>query len=403
MQNFIKFDYEEDIMRIIKYFIVISYVFICSDVFHLSQFAYSETELENKVSLIMQRVDDYPFNPIVDGFSKEPKLNNTDGVSHLADTAWKVRLLAIRDLVRLGEEAVPEIVKQLEHGNPNVRHVAAFVLGLRPGEISETSLMNLLKSEVDPVVRSQAAISLGRLNSKNAIPLLQDLSQNDQSRDVRHQCELAVYRIKHFQGADDELAESYASLDELDFNLIQVGQPAIDFELQDAEGKTWKLSDFKGKKEVVLIWIFADWCPVCHNEFRELIQLKEEYEKQNIQVFTIECHDKFRCRVMVGKEFQPTYWFSKISPQGFYQGKTWWPHLVDLAGAVGAMYGVQPMEFVVHSEWINRPSTVIVDKEGIVRFAYYGTFWGDRPSIKETLEMMESDQFEFEHPKRLKP
>lgn len=390
-------------MRIIKYFILILYIFIFFDVFHLSQFAFSETELKSKVSLIMQKVDHFSFNPIDNGFTKEPSLENTDGVADLNDKAWRVRLLAIRDLVRLGEKAIPEIITYLNHENSHIRHVGAYVLGLQANSASEKALIHLLKNDSDPIVRSQAAVSLGRLNSQSALPELDKLKQFDSSRDVRHQCELAIYRIKHFQGADENLAESYSSLNELNFNLIQVGKPAIDFEIQDTEGKTWKLSDFKGKKEVVLIWIFADWCPVCHNEFRELIHLKEEYKKQNIQVFTIECHDEYRCRVMVGKEFQPNYWFSKESPQGFYQGKIWWPHLVDLAGAVGAMYGVQPMEFVVHSEWINRPSTVIVDKEGIVRFAYYGTFWGDRPSIKETLEMIKTDRFEFEHPKRLKP
>ena len=71
----------------------------------------------------------------------------------------------------------------------------------------------------------------------------------------------------------------------------------------------------------------------------------------------------------------------------------WWPHLVDASGKVGAIYGVDPMEFVVHDEWINRPSTVIVDPKGIVRSAYYGTFWGDRFTIEELLEMIETGSY----------
>jgi peroxiredoxin len=105
---------------------------------------------------------------------------------------------------------------------------------------------------------------------------------------------------------------------------------------------------------------------------------------------------------MVGQELQPRYWFTKKSPQALYVNRVWWPHLVDAAGAVGATYGVDPMAFVVHAEWINRPSTVIVDKQGAVRLAYYGTYWGDRPTIEQTLEMILKDQYDFEHPKRLK-
>lgn len=59
------------------------------------------------------------------------------------------------------------------------------------------------------------------------------------------------------------------------------------------------------------------------------------------------------------------------------------------------------MAFAVHAEYVNRPSTIIIDPEGMVRFAYYGTFWGDRPSIHETLEMIQSERFELNHPRRL--
>ncbi|WP_158294342.1 hypothetical protein, partial [Halorubrum sp. SP9] len=58
------------------------------------------------------------------------------------------------------------------------------------------------------------------------------------------------------------------------------------------------------------------------------------------------------------------------------------------------------MSYAVHAEYINRPATIILDPNGTVRFAYYGTFWGDRPSIEETLEMIRSKEFEFEHPER---
>lgn len=390
-----------------KNLIVVMMCMIISPILSSSQSNLEEVDMKNRVSQIIYSVEDYSFNPIVNGFTKEPALDNTDGVADLNDKAWRVRLLAIRDLVKLGEEAVPEIIKLLEHDDPHVRHVASYVLGLWQTDESEKALINLVEKEKDPVVRSQVVISLGRLNSQDSLPALEKLAENDPSRDVQHQCDLSIYRIKNYQGNDqaeiEKLRESYATLDESKFNQIQEGKPAVDFTLQDTDGKKWHLSDFKGKQHVVLIWIFADWCPVCHNEFRELIELKEEYEKQNIQVFTIECHDMYRSRVMVGEEYQPEYWFSKESPQGLYDGKIWWPHLVDRAGAVGAMYGVQPMEFTVHSEWINRPSTVIIDKEGIVRLAYYGTYWGDRPSIHETVEMIESGDFDFEHPKRLKP
>ncbi|MBW6480490.1 MAG: peroxiredoxin family protein [Bacteroidales bacterium] len=122
----------------------------------------------------------------------------------------------------------------------------------------------------------------------------------------------------------------------------------------------------------------------------------------SIIVFTVETHDRYRGRVMVGKELDPSYWFSKKSFHEAYTEKIWWPHLLDRAGAIGAMYGADPLAFAVHAEYINRPVTVIIDKNGIVRFQYRGTFWGDRPTIEQTLKMIETGDFSFEHPQRLK-
>lgn len=291
---------------------------------------------------ILDRVRKHDFNPLRDGFTLDRHLNK-QGVASLSDKDWLVRTLAVRDLVRLG---VPATV----------------------------ALSSALKAA----------------------------QTDDKSRDVQHQAELAAYAVEHGKTATPELAASYARVDETRFGRVQVGQPASDFELPDTEGKTWRLADFRGKKPVVLIWIFADWCPVCHGEFRELIELRRGFEAADVQVFTLECHDLFPCRVMVGKELDPKYWFSKTSFKESYTHKIWWPHLADRAGAVGAEYGVQPMAFVVHSEYINRPSVVIVDKEGMVRFAYYGTFWGDRPSVDQLLEMVRSDRYEFESERRLK-
>jgi peroxiredoxin len=99
---------------------------------------------------------------------------------------------------------------------------------------------------------------------------------------------------------------------------------------------------------------------------------------------------------------EPEYWFAKKSFQESYTRGIWWPHLCDLAGAVGAKYGVDPMTFAVHAEYINRPSTIIIDPQGIVRFAYYGTYWGDRPTIHQTLEMIQDERFDFVHRDRRK-
>lgn len=304
------------------------------------------------------------------------------GVGDLNDDAWRVRILAIRDLVRLGPAVEPSLRIALHDMNRHVRHISATVLGILGIEDAAEDLIEVLTDDPDPIVRGQAAEALGQIGHEKAVPALESAAAEDESVHVRHRAELAIGRLEEGAKADPELITTWANLDEKTFRQVAVGEPAPPLELKDTGGTTWRLSDFRGKKTVVLIWVFADWCPVCQREFHELIDMEEQFKKADVQVLTIECHDPYRSKMMVGGR------------------DLWWPHLVDIAGRTGAVYGVDPMEFVVHDEWINRPSTIIVDPQGILRFAYYGTYWGDRPTIEQTLKMIETGDYAFRHPER---
>ena len=359
-----------------------------------------ETAVSGPVAPVLERVARHNFHPVRGGFTFDRKLDK-HGVADLGDSDWLVRTLAVRDLVRLGPPAESSLAAALTHSDQHVRQVAAMTLGILRGSNAVAALEIALRQDADDLVRSQAAVALWQIGQSSSLPALRAAQKEDKSKDVQHQAELAVHAIEHGRTATPELAAAYRALDETRFGTMKVGQPAPDFQLPDTEGRNWRLTDFRGKKPVVLIWIFADWCPVCHGEFRELIELRRQFENAGVQVFTLEAHDLYPARVMVGQELEPKYWFSKTSFKDSYTKNIWWPHLVDRAAVVGAEYGVQPMAFVVHAEWINRPSIVIVDRDGTVRFTYYGTFWGDRPSIRQALKMVQTGSYVFDAPKRL--
>jgi cytochrome oxidase Cu insertion factor (SCO1/SenC/PrrC family) len=44
-----------------------------------------------------------------------------------------------------------------------------------------------------------------------------------------------------------------------ELDRVKVGQPAPDFSLEDADGKAVTLSDFRGKKSVVLVFYRGYW------------------------------------------------------------------------------------------------------------------------------------------------
>ena len=324
------------------------------------------------------------------------------GIADLDDSGWRVRLLAVRDLVRAGDDATPRIEDGLSDDDFQVRYAAATALGVLRAERSVPALLETLKNDPSLIVRAQTAVALGQIGSSSTLEPLRAAFENDESGDVRHQCELSIDQIEKGMHATPELRRAYESLDPSTFEQARVGQLAPDFTLSDTDGNTHTLSEMGGGW-TVLVWVFADWCPVCHGEFRELIAMQSEFERAGVRVMTIETHDTYRARVMVGKEVDPQYWFSDESFQDQYTERIWWPHLMDRAGAVGASYGIDPMAFAVHAEYINRPSTFIIDPEGKLRFAYVGTFWGDRPSIEETLEMIHEESFDYRNPRRLTP
>lgn len=60
---------------------------------------------------------------------------------------------------------------------------------------------------------------------------------------------------------------------------------APQFVLKDINGRTVRLSDYKGK--VVLINFWATWCPPCRAEMPDLVSLQREYGKEGLQIIGI--------------------------------------------------------------------------------------------------------------------
>ncbi len=379
------------------------FIGVCLPLAATADDAASQASEADEIAETLDQVRQHDFHPLGGGGAMTVDRHlKVDGIADLSNRDGQVRLQAIAELVRKLPDAKSAVVDGLSDESLHVRQIAAAALGIRRTTEAAGELQQLLESDPSPVVRSQAAMSLGQMESTDALGLLRQTLENDESRDVRHQCELAIDQIEKQQGTTEAHVKAFADLDPAQFGLVQPLEAAPDFELLDTDDEPWRLSDANQDKWVVLIWIFADWCPVCHGEFRDLIESEAKFDAAGVEVVTLECHDRYRCRVMVGKELAAEYWFAKQAPKERYEEEIWWPHLVDHAGAVAARYGADPMSFAVHAEYINRPTTVIIDPTGTVRFAYRGTYWGDRPTIDETLEMIRDQRFDFEHKNRRK-
>jgi len=63
-----------------------------------------------------------------------------------------------------------------------------------------------------------------------------------------------------------------------------IGAPAPEFTLKDQDQKEVKLSDFRGKKRVVLVFYPLDWSPVCTKEHACIVNDKKQFEQLDAQV-----------------------------------------------------------------------------------------------------------------------
>ncbi|HET7220939.1 MAG TPA: peroxiredoxin [Vicinamibacterales bacterium] len=66
---------------------------------------------------------------------------------------------------------------------------------------------------------------------------------------------------------------------------VKVGDQAPDFSLQASDGKTYKLSDYKGKKAVVVAWFPKAFTSGCTIECKSLAANGDKIRKYNVAYF----------------------------------------------------------------------------------------------------------------------
>jgi len=79
----------------------------------------------------------------------------------------------------------------------------------------------------------------------------------------------------------------YASVKTPGSGVVAGGSETIapDFELKDLNGKSVRLSDYRGKAVVLNFW--ATWCPPCKHEIPWFIDLQNKYGSQGLQIIGV--------------------------------------------------------------------------------------------------------------------
>jgi len=72
--------------------------------------------------------------------------------------------------------------------------------------------------------------------------------------------------------------------------MLELGTPAPDFALENIDGKTVHLGDFKGRKALLVLFI-CNHCPFVKHVWQELIKLGKECAAKNVGVVAIMSND----------------------------------------------------------------------------------------------------------------
>ncbi|MCH8318756.1 MAG: redoxin domain-containing protein, partial [Bacteroidetes bacterium] len=87
--------------------------------------------------------------------------------------------------------------------------------------------------------------------------------------------------IDHFQDK-----KQFLTLTNSDYAL-DAGKTAPDFSLPDQNEKIVHLSEFKDKRNILLIFVAGDWCPGCHITMRTYEKNREKFMQKDIMVMAI--------------------------------------------------------------------------------------------------------------------
>jgi len=138
------------------------------------------------------------------------------------------------------------------------------------------------------------------------------------------------------------------------------GKAAPAFTAKDTKGNERSLSDYKGK--VVLLDFWASWCVPCREEFPFLIRFYEAHQKEDFIVLAVNIDDK------------------EENMQNFLSGfdiPPLFPVIVDREKAIPPLYELESM-----------PTSIFIDKSGIIRYVHTGFNKSRKKEFKEELSTL---------------
>lgn len=133
---------------------------------------------------------------------------------------------------------------------------------------------------------------------------------------------------------------------------LEIGRPAPDFTLRDQHGQDVSPSDFRGRKNLVIVFYPFAFSRVCTGELCELRDQIADFSDDRTALVAVSCDHMFSQRAFAERD---GYTFSLLSD--------FWPH-----GAVSSAYGIFNEEAGCSGR-----ATFIIDRQGMLRWQVENT------------------------------
>ena len=141
-------------------------------------------------------------------------------------------------------------------------------------------------------------------------------------------------------------------------HAVAVQDVAPDFVLKSIDGKNLRLNEYRG--QVVLINFWASWCGPCRQEMPLLERIDERYKAAGFTVLGVNVEGKAGPAKEVATKAGVSF-----------------PVLVDEGQKVSELYDLESM-----------PSSVVVDRDGVVRYVHRGYKPGDEAKYLEVVKKL---------------
>jgi peroxiredoxin len=152
---------------------------------------------------------------------------------------------------------------------------------------------------------------------------------------------------------------------------VRTGEKAPDFDLEVRNGERVRLSDFRGRSNVLLVFHPFAFTPVCEDEARDLQENLGAFRNAQTEVVLVSC-DPSAARQAWRKQIGAEYTFAS----------DFWPH-----GAAAKAYGVFNEE-----NGAPHRGTFLIDRDGTVIWSLVN--WKDErrtEMVPDSLETLETE------------